>query len=158
MNRNYLNMTIWTNIWANNLHREKERLKKNKHTPSCLWDNIKWYNIRESQRERRERTEPKKHLKKNVWKFQFVEKQQLADIISLVNSKKNKMDSSWKSEIKRNYLNNQRKEITRWGTKTILGICFIRNNGSHETMDSYLLYTRGKKLLTQLSSKEMRMK
>ena len=158
MNRNYLNMTIWTNIWANNLNREKERLKKNKHTPSCLWDNIKWYNICESQRERRERTEPKKNLKKNVWKFQFVEKQQLADIISLANSKKNKMDSSWKSEIKRNYLNTQRKEITHWGTKTILGICFIRNNGSHETMDSYLLYTRGKKLLTQLSLKEMRMK
>lgn len=39
--------------------REK-RLKKNKHTLSCLQDNIKWYNIRKSQRERRERTEPKK--------------------------------------------------------------------------------------------------
>lgn len=137
--------------------REK-RLKKNKHTLSCLQDNIKWYNIRKSQRERRERTEPTKKLKKNIWKFQFVEKQQLADIISLANSKKNKIDSSWKSEIKRNYLNNHRKEITHWGIKTILGICFIRNNGSHKTMDSYLLYTRGKKLLTQLSLKERRMK
>ena len=47
--------------------REK-RLKKNKHTLSCLQDNIKWYNIRKSQRERRERTEPKKkkNLKKNI--------------------------------------------------------------------------------------------
>ena len=91
-------ITIWTNIWTNNLKREKT--EENRHTLSCLWDNIKWYNTCESQRERREGTEPKKNLKKkNVWNFQFVEKQQLADIISLANSKKNKMDSSWTSEI-----------------------------------------------------------
>lgn len=110
--------------------------------------------MRVSERKKRENRTKKKNLKKNAWNFQFVEKQQLADIISLANSKKNKMDSSWTSEILKNYLNNQRKEITHWGTKTILGICFVRNNGSYQTMDSYLLYTRGKKLLTQLSLKK----
>lgn len=159
MNRNYLNMTIWTNIWANNLNREKKGWRKI-NTHSVVFRTISNGIIYASPREKeeREQNQKKKNLKKNIWKFQFVEKQQLADIISLANSKKNKIDSSWKSEIKRNYLNNHRKEITHWGIKTILGICFIRNNGSHKTMDSYLLYTRGKKLLTQLSLKEMRMK
>ena len=140
----------WTEIIQSEGQREK-RLKKNKHTLSCLWDNIKWYNICVSgvpERKKREKRTEKKYLKKNIWKFQFVVKQQIAeDKISLVNPRKNKMDrkqhlgrswsSSWKSEIK-NYLNSKRKEITYWGTKTKLGRCFIRNNGNHKTMERYL--------------------
>ena len=38
MNRNYLNMTLWTNIWANNLNREKKGWRKiNTHSRIYSW-------------------------------------------------------------------------------------------------------------------------